>query len=560
VKRRRVLVSLLAAAAAVTALRIWPLPRASGSATPRLVLFVSVDQMRYDYLTRFAPLYKGGLRALLDRGAVFTSAYYRHGNTETGPGHSVLLSGRSPNHSGIVANVWFDEVLRRELNVVEDPVVTNFSGTAYGASPANFLGFTVGDVLKKRTPASRVVGVALKDRSAILMSGPRADAAYWFDNSSGSFVSSTYYMKAPPPWLTRWNARRLADSPGWRVWSRLLPDEAVYRQYAGADDVKGEWDGVDTVFPHRVREAPPSAAFYEDLRRTPFGDELVLDAALEAMAAHQLGADDDTDLLAVGFSSSDNIGHTYGPESQEAMDEYLRLDVTLGRLLEEVDRRVGLDRVIVGLSADHGAAPLVENLQARGVAARRVRTAEILGPVTRALEARFGAQNGLVARYMAPDFYLDLGAIARKGLARRDVEAVIEEAVLETGHVEKVYTHERLMGDPPADDPYFAPMRRSFFATRSPHVIVLLKQWYYLSDRPGGTGHGTPYEYDRHVPVVFLGPSVRPGTYPAPCGPEDIAPTLAAMLRIEYPMQDAERVLTEMLQPTSPSVAAARVE
>src|SRR5436190_1027269 len=153
--------------------------------------------MRYDYLTRFAPLYKAGLRTLLDRGAVF----------------------------------------------------------------------------KKRTPGSRVVGVALKDRSAILMAGPRADAAYWFDNSSGSFVSSTYYMNAAPAWLTRWNATRLPDTPEWRVWSRLLPDEAVYRQYAGPDDVKGEWDGVDTVFPHRVREAPPSARFYDDLRRTPFGDE-----------------------------------------------------------------------------------------------------------------------------------------------------------------------------------------------------------------------------------------------------------------------------------------------
>ena len=305
---------------------------------------------------------------------------------------------------------------------------------------------------------------------------------------------------------------------------------------------------MDTVFPHRVRDAPPSATFYEDLRRTPFGDELVLDAALEAMAAHQLGADDDTDILAVGFSSSDNIGHTYGPESQEVMDEYLRLDVTMGRLLEEVDRRVGLDRVIVGLSADHGALPLVEGLQAKGVSARRVRTEEVLGPVARALAARFGPENGLLAAFLAPDFYLNLDQVARRGLARRDVEAVVEEALLATGLVEKVYTHERMIGDTPRDDPYHPAMRRSFFASRSPHLIVLLRQWLYLSDRPGGTGHGTPYEYDRHVPIVFMAPSVRAGTYPVACGPEDIAPTLGALLRLEYPMQDAERVLTEMLR------------
>ena len=547
-RRVSVLLSLLAAAGVIAVVGLWPMSRASAASGPRLLLFVSVDQMRYDYLTRFAPLYKGGLRTLLDRGAVFTNAYYRHANTETGPGHSVLLSGRSPNHSGIVANTWFDDVLRRDVNVVEDPVVANFTGAGYASSPAHFIGFTVGDALKKRTIGSKVVGVALKDRSAILMSGPRADAAYWFDNSTGGFTSSTYYTNAAPAWLTRWNAKRLSDTPEWRTWSRLLPDEALYRQYAGPDDMKGEWDGVDTVFPHHVRDAPPSAAFYEDLRRTPFGDQLVLDVALEAMSAHQLGADDDPDVLAVGFSSSDNIGHTYGPESQEVMDEYLRLDVALGRLLDEADRRVGLDRVIVGLSADHGALPLVEGLQAKGVAARRVRPDEILGPVTRALAARFGAGRGLVARYLAPDFYLDLAAIARQGLARRDVEAVVEQAAMATGLVERVYTHERLMGDAPRDDAYFPMMRRSFFASRSPQVVVLLKQWHYLSDRPGGTGHGTPYEYDRHVPVVFLGPSVRAGTYPAACGPEDIAPTLGALLRLDYPMQDAERVLTEMLR------------
>jgi predicted AlkP superfamily pyrophosphatase or phosphodiesterase len=551
VKIRHTFAALLAGLAAALALGVFrPMPRATAAGAPRLVLFISVDQMRYDYLTRFVPLYRGGFKTLLERGAVFSNALYRHGNTETGPGHSVLLSGRNGWHSGIVANQWFDSVLKKDVNVVEDPAVVNIGGSVggYGASPANFSGFTVGDMLKKRTPGSRVVGVSLKDRSAILMAGPRADAAYWFDTGSGGFVTSTYYAKTPPAWLTQWNARRLADSLQWRTWSRLLPDEAPYLKYAGPDDVKGEWDGVDTVFPHRVREAPPSPKFYDDLRRTPFGDEMVLDAALAAMTAHELGADDDPDLFAVGFSSSDVIGHTYGMDSQEQMDEYLRLDLTLGRLLAEVDRRVGLDRVILGLSADHGSMPLVETLKARGLPARRIRPADILDPVTSALEARFGPLSGLVARDSAPDFYLDVQAIARRGLRRADVEAVAEKALMATGLVERVYTHERMLGDPPADDPYFALMRRSFYEPRSPHLIVLLKDWIYMSERPGGTGHGTPYEHDRHVPVVFFGASVKPGTYPAACGPEDIAPSLAALLRLDYPLQDADRVLSEMIR------------
>jgi predicted AlkP superfamily pyrophosphatase or phosphodiesterase len=548
VRRRLFLVSLLAGVGAVLAPHVWPAHQASGSGTPRLVLFISVDQMRYDYLPRFAPLYKGGFRMLLDRGAVLTNAFYRHGNTETGPGHSVLLSGRSPNHSGIVANTWFDAALQRDVNVVEDPAVSLLGGSGYGASPANFQGFTIGDMLKKRTPGSRVVGVSLKDRSAILMAGPRADAAYWYDSTAGGFATSTYYMKTVPPWLARWNEKRMTDRPEARVWSRMLPDQAPYLRYAGEDAVKGEWDNVDIVFPHRVRGAAPAREFYDDLRRTPFADELVLDVALEAMAAHQLGADDDTDLLAVGFSSSDVIGHTYGPDSQEQMDEYLRLDAVLGRLLEEVDRRVGLDRVLLAVSADHGAQPLVEVLQARGIAARRARPAELQSAVSTALDAAFGPANGLVARFLPPDFYLDLAAIERRGLARHRVEAVAEKALLDTGLVEKVYTHARLLGDPPANDPYFSLMRHSFFAPRSPHLVVVLKQWVYMSDRLGGTGHGTPYDYDRHVPIVFLGRTVRAGAYATPCGPEDIAPTLAALLRMDYPMQDAERVLAEVMR------------
>ena len=547
-RRGRIVLSALAATAAVLALRTWPAHQASGSGAPRLVLFVAVDQMRYDYLTRFAPLYKGGFRTLLDRGAIFPKAFYPYANTETGPGHSVILSGRDPEHSGIIANQWFDPVLKREVNVVEDPAVTNTGGTGYGASPVSFLGFTVGDMLKRRSPGSRVVGISLKDRSAILMGGPRADAAYWFSSATGGFVTSTYYTKTAPPWLTQWNAKRMADSPGGRVWDRLRPDEALYRRYAGPDDVKGEWDGVDTVFPHHVRDAPPAARFYDDLRRTPFGDELLVDAALEAMTAHQLGADDDPDVLAVGFSSPDVIGHTYGPDSQEVMDEYLRLDVTFGRLLDEVDRRVGLDRVIVGLSADHGVQPLVEVLQAKGAAARRVRPDDLLVPVTRSLERRFGAANGLIARFMAPDFYLDLDAIRRNGFSRREVEEVAQQALLDTGFVQAVYTHESLLGDPPTGDPYFPMMRRSFFQPRSPHLMVLLKEGTYMSERPGGTGHGTPYEHDRNVPIVFMGAAVKRGTYPAPCRPEDIAPTLGVLLKLEYPMQDADRLLSEMLR------------
>ena len=544
------LAALVAAAAVASALvphvRSAQPPPATAPSRPRLVVFVSVDQMRFDYLTRFGPLFKGGFRKLLDRGAVFSGARFRHAVTETGPGHSVLLSGRSPAHSGIVGNEWFDALLGREVNVVADPTVTAVGGAGRGASPANFIGFTVGDMLKARTPRSRVVGVSVKDRSAILMAGPRADAAYWLDYGSGAVVTSTYYMSSAPPWLDRLNGRRLPETLGARPWTRLLPDEKAYQEHAGADDVEGEWDRVHTTFPHRARGAPPSWEFYEDFRRTPFADELVLEMALEVLAAHEMGTDDDTDLLAVGFSAADGIGHTFGPDSQEVMDHFLRLDLMLDRLLAEAGRRAGPEGVLVGLSADHGALPLVEVLRARGVPARRAHPSVLQAAVAAALDARFGAGHGFVAHYLPPDFYLDLAGIERRGLARREVEAAVEKALLGTGIVEKVYTHERMLGPQPPGDTSFPFVRRSFFQPRSPHVITVLDPWVYLSSRPGGTGHGTLRDHDRHVPVVFLGPGIAPGTYPEACGPEDIAPTLASLLGLEYPMQDATRVLTEM--------------
>jgi predicted AlkP superfamily pyrophosphatase or phosphodiesterase len=515
---------------------------------PRLILVLTIDQMRFDYLTRFGPLFKGGFRTLLDRGAVFTNARFAHACTETGPGHAAILSGRHPSHSGIVANAWFDPLLGRRINVVDDPVVSTVGGPGTGASPANFIGFTLGDVLKHRSPASRVVGVSLKDRAAILPAGPRADAAYWYVTEGGRFVTSTYYRPTPPAWLEAWNQGRPVDAYGGGTWNRLLPDEGLYRRFAGEDDVKGEWDGKDTVFPHRIRGMPPSRGFYDDFRRTPFADEVTLSLSLAAMAGHELGVRDATDLLAISFSATDIIGHTYGPDSQELMDQMLRLDLTLQKLLDAVETRVGPDHTLLVLTADHGVLPLVEVLQARGVDARRVPPEVFEKAVNEALAARFPKATGLIASADGPDLYLDLPALRRQGLRREEVEATIEKALLGTGAIAAVYTHARLLGEAPPDDPFFPLFQNAFFEPRSPHILARVKEHVYVGARSGGTGHGTAYDYDRHVPLVFLGAAIKPGSYPEPCGPEDIAFSLGQLLGLDYPKLDATRALTEMMR------------
>jgi predicted AlkP superfamily pyrophosphatase or phosphodiesterase len=527
-------------------------PRAAGAAEglrPRLVVFVSVDQMHAEYLSRFASLYQGGLKRINEQGAVFPSAYYRHANSETGPGHSVLLSGRHARDTGIVANEWYDRREGAEVNVVDDPASTALPGPGRGASPAHFIGPTLGDLLKKVSPASRVVGVAMKDRSAILMAGPRADAAYWYEIESGSFGSSTYYMRRLPQWLTAWNAAGHLDALLGRVWTRLLPDEAPYLRFAGPDDVRGEWDNVDTVFPHKIRGAAHSRQFYDELRRAPFIDELTLDVALHAMKAHDLGRDEAPDILAVGMSATDVVGHTYGPDSQEIMDQLLRLDRMLGRLFDAAEAQAGRDRVVFGLSADHSSMPLVEVLKAKGLDAKRITPAEIVNPVRQALAARFPNAGDLVKMADGTNVYLDVDAISRQGLSLRAVQEVVKEALLGTGVIRKVYTPVELLGDPPTDDPDFPLVRNSFFESRSPQVIGTLKPYVYVSSRPGGTGHGTVHDYDRHVPVAFLGQGIKPGHYDGACGPHDIAPTLAVLLGVEYRVEEGQRVLSEALAP-----------
>jgi predicted AlkP superfamily pyrophosphatase or phosphodiesterase len=540
------------ASAALALLALLPPPSdgagiAPLSPRPRLVLALSVDQMRFDYLTRFKPLFRGGFRMMWERGAVFSNAHYSYANTETGPGHSVLLTGRNPSHSGIVANEWWDSLSGSWINVVDDPVQTPVGGSGRGASPVNLIGFTVGDVLKKMSPASKVVGVSVKDRAAVLMAGRRADAAYWYESAHGGFITSTYYMSSPPPWLVAWNRGRYPDRYAGRSWTRLLTDEGAYRQYAGEDAVPGEWDNKDTTFPHAIRGQPPSKGFYDDFRRTPFADEMVLGAALEVMEAHDLGTDEATDILAVSFSATDSIGHTYGSGSQEAMDQILRLDETLGRLFAEAERRVGPGRTLVVLSADHGSMPLAETLKARGIDARRSDPKLLVEAVNKALTDRFGHADGIVAQADPPNFYLDLERIRGRGLLRTDVEATIEKALLATGIVQAVYTHARLLGNASDEEPFVKLFRNSFFQPRSHHIMTLLKENVYLSNYAGGTGHGTAHEYDRHVPVVFMGPGIAPGLHDAPVGPEHIAPTLGALLGLDYPLQDADRLLWEVV-------------
>lgn len=531
---------------------------------PDLVVVISVDQMRADYLDRFAPYFgDGGFNRLSRQGLVFTDNHYRHAVTKTGPGHAVILTGVHADQHGIVANEWRLRTwpALEQVNCVEDrdaplvgaaPNAVRSPGGVLeakaGRSPRPLLASTVGDQLKLRHgAAAKVFGVADKDRAAILMSGRLADGAYWTEE--GRVVTSAFYRRELPDYLVAFNAARPAEQVFGREWPRLL-DAKVYDAVQGPDDAEGEAAdfGLARTFPKRIDGGrdKPSKDFYEAFDHSPWNNELVLMLARELIVREKLGeADGAPDLLAIGFSQTDKIGHGYGPDSHEVMDSFLRLDLVLAELLRFLDGKVGPRSYTVVLTADHGATPLPERIQAmgRGVATGRVKGTELDERVTAALDAQFGALAG-GERWAARDglgYHLNPAALAQKQVAPAVAEEALRAALLTHPAVAAAYTRTRLT-DPAPLDRIGEAMRRSYYPPRSPDVMLVLKP-YFIDRANTGTTHGTPYQYDTHVPQLWYGAGVRPGVRPERVGVDDIAPTLAHLLGVPVPPLAEGRVL-----------------
>ena len=549
--RKALAVAVLVATIALALLAVLAGPPSSDS--PRLVVLIVVDQFLYERLAALDGLFRDGLRTLLDEGASFTNVNFRHGITLTASGHASIATGMHPSHTGITANNVYHTGLKKRVVSIFDPKEKAVGGPGSTTSPRRLLSGTLGDHLKRKHPSGRSVAVAMKDRSAILLAGREADGAYWFSTDCGCWVTSSYYASELPVWLKIFNRTRPADRFAQQPWERLLPDAALYRQHAREDDFPAENFGETNTFPHKLTARPPEKAFYTQLMDTGFCDAVVLDGVVAAMDGHELGADDTPDLLAVSFAGLDRVGHPYGPLSQEALDAALRLDRVLGKLFEEIDSKVGLAQTVIGLTADHGALPLVEYLQAQGVAAKRFPKPALPDAVTRAVRKRFPKVRNVVAYFDPPHIFFDLEEFDRHGVPRAEAEALGREALLATGYVERVYTHADLRGGPQEPktwdgDPFWQLYRNSFHAPRSQHLIVRLKKHHYVNRAQGSTGHGSPYDYDRHVPLLLLGPRVKAGRYDAPAGPEDLVPTLGAMIGLEMPTEPDTRVLHEALQ------------
>jgi predicted AlkP superfamily pyrophosphatase or phosphodiesterase len=495
---------------------------------PKLVLAVVIDQFRYDYLLRFRKDYNSGFARLLDHGAVFIDAHYLHAATVTAVGHSTFLSGATPSISGIIGNEWYDRASKKTVTSVSDPQTTLLGAKPGrpGSSPRRLLVSTVGDELKMQGGDSKVIGVSIKDRSAILPAGHMADGAYWFDNDTNSWVTSTYYGKEMPAWASKVNAQEPA------------------KQFANAKwlpfDAKG--DSAKAFCTTVAGGAAPKCGAIE---ATPWGNELIEQFAERAIDGENLGRHTSTDLLAVSFSSNDYVGHAVGPDDPEVRDISIRTDRLLGKLLTYIDQRAGAGNTVVVLTGDHGVSPVPEFNNARKMPGGRLVEKALAEKMTAALTKRFGAGDWLMPG-PASSAYLNLELVAKLNLDPAEVERVAAEAVSSEDHIARVMTRHDLATGRVQQDAVGRAFTLGFFAPRSGDVFVLPEPYYMFA--ASGTTHGTPYDYDNHVPIVFLGPGIKPGTYRHPVAVNDIAPTLSSILGVEIPSGSVGHILSDMLQ------------
>ncbi|MEA3209909.1 MAG: hypothetical protein QOE70_2966 [Chthoniobacter sp.] len=561
---------------------------------PKLIVAILVDQLRYDYLERFHDQFTpGGFRLLTDDGAFMTFARYNYCPTITGPGHASVFSGAPPAMHGIIANEWFDKRTRKTLYCCADSTVTGV-GTTHSAgrmSPANFIGANFADQLRLHF-RSKVVGISMKDRGAILPAGKKPTGAFWFEAATGNFVTSSYYMAELPAWVRAFNDRRRPAQFLGQTWDRLLEAKLYEREdlLPGEGSLAGE---KAPTFPHLVThpkpvsaartseedDAPPATAApaadvttaatpkpsaspataaappkesYENILPTPFSNELLAELARAAIEGEKLGEGAGPDLLTVSFSAVDACGHKFGPYSQEVQDITLRLDRQLSELFAYLDKKFGLAHVIITLTADHGVMPTPEFATQQGFDGQRSDELATMADLQARLSERFGTPNVLLSRrFYEGNLYFNHDALKDKGIAPAEVAAFIREWALATGKYQAAYTREQLL-DGRTPGPIGERVFNGYHAERSGDVVVVFKPFTINWAGKTGTTHGSPYSYDTRVPVLFHGPPFKPGRYADEFYITDFVPTLCAALHITEPPASIGKPLVKVLADEGP--------
>lgn len=508
---------------------------------PGLVVFISVDQLRGDlplqYRDRFSV---NGFRRFFDHGIVYTNAHYRHATTVTACGHAALATGANPRENGIIGNAWMDRATGKIVYCVQDPnhkLLGAATAPTTGTSPVNLLAPTLGDALIAATGgASRVFSVSGKDRSAILMGG-RDGKAFWQDDDAGRFVTSDYYYAAYPAWVDAFNAANPMDRYAGKSWDLVRLES----EYVNPDvrEVELKHPLLGNTFPHSLAGLE-GGKLYAAISASPFSDELTIDFAKATIENEELGKRGATDLLMLNLSATDIIGHAFGPESREQEDNLLRLDAQLAGFFDYLDARFGEGRVLIALSADHGV-----DGNPGGKPSGQLDTTALVNTIKQALESKFGPDD-----YLLPirEAYITFTpALREKRPAEIDAmqDVAAEAALTVPGIAYAVPAHKILAGELDSANPIMDRIARSYRPGLSGDVFLALDAYYRAYTGSTAT-HGTPYSYDTHVAMMFLGPGVPArGEVSDPACPESIAPTLATLLGIAPPSAATGPVLAD---------------
>jgi predicted AlkP superfamily pyrophosphatase or phosphodiesterase len=553
--------------AAVAAVLMTVTSAAAASGTPRLILQITVDSLRGDIPTRYYDrLGKNGFHYFWEKGTVYADAHHAHANTETVVGHTTLATGAHPAVHGMVANLWFDRTEGRTFYNIEDNRYrlltagggvdkdaeidsTQKAAKSDGRSPAAIMVSTFGDELAIHTAGqAKIFAVSVKDRGAVTMAG-HAGKAFWFSKASGEFVTSSYYYDAYPDWVTQWNAKKPAANYAGKSWE-LMREPSSYL-FGEADDRSWETDlaGYGRTFPHPFGEAG-GKYFTTLLTISPVGDELTLAFAKELITHEQLGADDVPDYLGISFSSTDYVGHIFGPSSLESEDNMLRLDRSLADLLAFVDKHVGLQNTLIVLSSDHGCPEVPGYLNEFGVKAGFVDPGSWdREPAFMALKKQFGIDKQLIESYSQPYLYLNHDVIQERGLDLREVEQAIAEELKRFEGVAQAVSSSELRENDLPDTQINRAVLNNFNPNRSGDIYLVFEPHWFIADFDGlhvSSTHGSPWRYDTFVPIAFAGMQIPARHVYRRVLTVDIVPTLSAFLGVKPPSGAAGVPLLEV--------------
>lgn len=517
----------------------------------KLVVGIVVDQMRYDYLTRFWDQYgEGGFKRMILNGFNCKDNHFNYVPTYTGPGHASVYTGTTPATHGIIANDWFDKESGQMVYCAGDgaqtPVGTD--SDAGRMSPHRLLTTTVTDQLRLHTQQrGKVIAVSLKDRGSILPGGHMANAAYWFHGrNEGRWISSSYYMPDLPQWVKEFNASSKAAAYK-KPWTTLKPINTYLESGLDDNNYEGSFDGEDRpVFPHDLPRIWDENGGFDILKATPFGNSLTTDFALAAVEGEGLGSDRIPDFLAISYSSTDYVGHQFGVNSKEIEDTYLRLDADLERLFGTLDQKVGVNAYTVFLTADHAAVNVPAYLNDQNVPSGYVELETMKNKLNEFLKYSFGTTD-LVRNWSNNQLFLDHGVIRNLDIDLDDVEEAIAMELLSYDHIARVYTGYQMWQNSYSEGiPYL--IQNGYNQKRSGDVIVIFEPATVRYSSTGST-HGSPYSYDTHVPLLFYGNGIRHGEIVRRTQIPDIAPTIAALLGIAFPSGTSGDPIIEVFEP-----------